>query len=100
MKINLVCVEDGIIALGFRKMSSVVKSINADTRSFYVPLSRRSMLNRITAREHERDAGPFAARVGTAVAQADVVAFSSMSDYAPFVKAVIREVRRQNPRAY
>jgi hypothetical protein len=100
MKINLVCVEDGIIALGFRKMSAVVKSVNADTRSFYVPLSRRSMWNRITAREHERNAEPFAARVGAAVAHADVVAFSSMSDYAPFVKAVIREVRRQNPRAY
>ena len=55
MKINLVCVEDGIIALGFRKMAALVKSLGADATSHYVPLSRRSMWRRISGGESAMD---------------------------------------------
>jgi len=100
MRIHLVCVEDGLIALGFRKMAGLVKSIHPDTHSFYVPLARRSMWRRISAQEHERNAEAFADEVAETIAHADIVAFSSMSDYAPFVKSLMAAVRARNPNAY
>lgn len=100
MKVHFVCVEDGIIALGFRKMAALAKSIGPDTTSFYVPLSRRSMWRRISGGEHERGALAFAEQVAEGIADADVVAFSSMSDYAFFVEALIAGVKRRNPRAF
>jgi anaerobic magnesium-protoporphyrin IX monomethyl ester cyclase len=100
MRIHLVCVEDGLIALGFRKMTALVKSIHPNTHTYYVPLSRRSMWKRITATEHDRDARFHARAVAEEIAHAEIVAFSSMSDYADFVKAIIAEVREINPHAY
>ncbi len=101
MKIHLVSVEDALTALGFRKMSALIKSINPDTHSFYVPLNRRtSMWNILTATQHEKNADSYAAEVARGIADADIIGFTSMSDYAGFVKQVIEEVRRLNPSAY
>jgi len=73
MRIHLVCVEDGLIALGFRKMAGLVKSIHPDTHSFYVPLARRSMWRRISAQEHERNAEAFADEVAETIAHARAI---------------------------
>src|SRR2546426_9343069 len=36
MKIHLVSLEDGITAIGFRRIAAFVEQINKDTRVFYV----------------------------------------------------------------
>ena len=37
MKIRLICVEDGMENIGFRKISAFIKSIHSDTVAAYVP---------------------------------------------------------------
>ena len=36
MKINLVCVEDNLMAIGFRKMASYVRTFNQDTNNYFI----------------------------------------------------------------
>ena len=100
-KINLVSVEDGLIALGFRKIAGVVNDFYPDsTNSYYVPLNRTSLLQRIVTQQAEDNYEPYIESVAAEIAQADVVAFSSMSDYAQFVRDLIVAIRRINSKAY
>jgi radical SAM superfamily enzyme YgiQ (UPF0313 family) len=101
MKINFLCVEDALIAIGFRKMAAVMKAINSDTNIFYVPLSRRtSFRNRVLSIQQDNNSSKWAIEIATAVSDADIVAFSSMSDYADLVKLILKEVKTLNPDAF
>jgi radical SAM superfamily enzyme YgiQ (UPF0313 family) len=100
VKINFVCVEDSLIAVGYRKMAAVMKSVNPDTNLFYVRPSRRSFLNRITSKQQERNFETWVSDIAREIAGADIVAFSSMSDYSELVAAIIGEVKRINPGAF
>lgn len=100
MRINLVNVEDGIIALGFRKMSSLVKSINQDTHSYYIVLSSRSLWNIIINKDTEREHDALITPVAQGISDADLICFSSMSLHSFYVHDLIKEIRRINPRAY
>ncbi|MCH7596279.1 MAG: B12-binding domain-containing radical SAM protein [Planctomycetes bacterium] len=102
MRINIVSVEDSLISLGVRKVSAYVRRINPDTKIFYVPLTKFfSLWSALRPRysdelDPQRDLPPMA----EAIADADIVAFSSMSHVAEQTKMLIREVRRINPKAY
>ncbi len=102
MRINIVSVEDSLISLGVRKVSAFVRQLNPDTKVFYVPLTnffslwnvlRPSYSNEL---DPKRDVEPMAAEI----ADADIVAFSSMTHVAEQTKLLIAEVRRVNPKAY
>ena len=41
MKIKLVAIEEGLSAVGSRKMASFIKEINPDIQSYYIPLMSR-----------------------------------------------------------
>lgn len=103
MKINMVSLEDGIIALGSRKMAAFMERVNPDTRTFYVGSPRyRSMwksFTRTLGDSPEFTNDDFDA-IATDLAAADVVAFSSMTGYAEMTKAVIKRVKEKNPHAY
>src|SRR5437899_224181 len=98
MKIHMVSLEDGITALGFRKMAAYVERLNPDTRVFYVGTrSFRSPWKSLTRRMG--DARSFAPAEIDAIAEglaegADIVAFSSMSGYAELTKTLAARVRR------
>jgi anaerobic magnesium-protoporphyrin IX monomethyl ester cyclase len=103
MKINMVSLEDGIIALGFRKMAAYMERINPDTKTYYVGLPRyRSMWK--SFRRTLGDTPTFEASdyevIAESISDADIVAFSSMTGYADMTKEVITRVRRRNPNAY
>lgn len=102
MRINIVSIEDSLISLGVRKVSAYMRQLNPDTKVFYVPLTnffslwnvlRPSYSNEL---DQERDVEPMA----TEIADADIVAFSSMTHVAEQTKLLIAEVRRINPNAY
>jgi len=85
MKIHLVSLEDGITATGFRKFAAYAEKINPDTRTFYVGTQRyRSMWKSFVRKVGEgRSFGaPEVEEIAQELAQADVVAFSSMTGYA------------------
>jgi anaerobic magnesium-protoporphyrin IX monomethyl ester cyclase len=103
MKIHMVSLEDGIIALGFRKMAAFMERINPDTKTFYVGLPRyrsmwksftRTLGDRPTFSEEDLD------NIAAGISDADIVAFSSMTGYNDLTKSVISRVRQKNPNAY
>jgi radical SAM superfamily enzyme YgiQ (UPF0313 family) len=103
MKIHLVSLEDGITATGFRKFAAFAERLNADTKVFYVGTHRyRSLLKSLTRRMGDTTAFDAAQldAMASELADADLVAFSSMTGYAALVKELATRVRRMNPDAY
>lgn len=103
MKVELVSIEDGIIALGFRKLAGVVKDAYPDCGINYVSLTQPRSLTRILSakfgdapvltRETVRE-------IAEPLAKADLVGFSAMTGFADFTKRVITEIRDINPKTY
>jgi len=100
VKINFVCIEDGLIAIGFRKMASLIKSIHPNTNTYYLPLSRRTLISKLTSKQDDPEAVVHINRIAHDLAKADILAFSSMSDYAFFVKSLSEKVKQINPNIY
>src|SRR5438067_2658945 len=103
MKIHLVSLEDGITATGFRKFAAYAEKINADTRTFYVGTQRYRSMWKSFARKVGEGRSFGAAEVeeiAHELADADVVAFSSMTGYADLTKELASRVRELNPKAY
>lgn len=103
MKIEMVCVEDALMNIGFRKMAAYVSQLNPDTTVRYIAynnyLSLKSLiLGRYgqcpTVLEDQLRA------MAEPLAKADMVCFSSMSGYAPLTRDVMRHVRALNKNAY
>ncbi len=103
MKIKLLCLEDGIIATGYRKMAASVERVNADTKVCYASTSDyRSLINLLLGTNGGRgdlDADGID-EVARELVDADLVGFSSMTGYADLTKAIIRRVREISPRPY
>ena len=100
MKIKLVTFEDGIVSVGFRRISSFVKSQYPDTTSYIYNLSgsgaqfknifkveevSESIIKDILNEEFINE-----------LAIADVVGFSGMSKFAPYIKVAISKVKEIN----
>jgi len=103
MRINMVSLEDGITATGFRKIAAYVERLNAETKVFYVGTQRyRSMWKSFVRKMGEtRSFGDAEIdEIAHGIAGADIVAFSSMTGYADLTKALATRVRALNPHAY
>jgi hypothetical protein len=51
LRIRLVNLEDGIISCGFRKMASLIESLNPETQAYYICTSSyRSFLSAVLGR--------------------------------------------------
>jgi anaerobic magnesium-protoporphyrin IX monomethyl ester cyclase len=103
MKINLVCLEDNLIAVGFRKMATFTASINPDTHNYFLTLANylsplEVLLNKVSQSE-EVDVS-LLRQIAEPIAQADIVGFSSMTSHAKLTKQIIREVKLINPKAF
>ncbi|HEV2718606.1 MAG TPA: cobalamin-dependent protein, partial [Thermoanaerobaculia bacterium] len=103
MRINLVSLEDGITATGFRKFAAYAEKLNAETNVFYVGTQRyRSLWKSFVRKMGEtRSFGDTEIdEIAHGIAGADVIAFSSMTGYADLTKALATRVRELNPHAY
>ncbi len=103
MRIRLVCLEDGIISCGFRKMAAWVERLNADTVPCYVSTNNyRSLLRALTGTTASSGTLPPDAvdEIARGLVDADLIGFSSMTGYADLTKAVIRRVRELSRRPY
>ena len=102
MKIRMVCLEDGIMSCGFRKIAAFAERINADTRSYFVSTNHFGGLKFL--RGHLGGAAVFDAdavdEVARGLSDADVVGFSSMTGYAEMTRAVARRLRELSKNTY
>lgn len=105
LDISLVCVEDALMNIGFRKLAAYVKKrLPHDVTTYYVTLDGNyfSYYNLIFGElgESPDDPGDDLRRRAEPIADADIVAFSSMTPYAETVRELIGHVRSVNPDAY
>ena len=101
MEIRLICVEDGLENVGFKKLAAYVKSIHQNTKAAYVPTGNvYSLLKHIT----EKGSGELNENdihlVAKFLAEADIVGLCSMTQYSKTVYKIISATRRFNPKAY
>lgn len=103
MKISFVSVEDGITALGFRKIAAFARSIHPNTEVCYVPLTNAYNPLRFLMKpgEHDRvytdaDMDIMAAQL----AKSDLVCLSSMTAYSDLTKEIIKLVKKHDPKTY
>ena len=103
MKIELVSLEDGTTACGFRKFAAYAKRINADTRTNYVSTNRWATV-RNAIRGSMGDKADLTdeqiAEVADGLKDADLVGFSSMTGYADLTHRVIARLREIRPDIY
>ena len=103
MKIELVCVEDALMNIGFRKMAARIKQLNTDTTIRYIAYDNYRSLKTIILGRYgsaPKVREETIRHMAEPLAQANIVAFSSMTGYAPLVRDLISHVRTINPNAY
>ncbi len=103
MNISFVSVEDSITAIGFRKMAAVARALHPHTEVCYVvPMGIRSFFKFLLRREKisaslsDKDLK----NIGTHLAKADIVCFSSLTPFAEATKRIIKEIRAANDKTY
>jgi len=101
MKIRLICIEDGLENIGFKKFAGYVQSIHQDTLAAFVPTGNvYSLIRHIT----EKGAGDLNENdiheVAQFLAKGDLVGLCSMTQYSATVHKVIAVIRKLNPQAY
>ena len=93
MKISFVSIEDGITALGFRKMASFARSIHPSTEVCYLPLTNAYNPLRFLFKPGEHDRVYSDAdlnSIASHFAKSDLVCFSSMTAYSDLTKEIIQ----------
>jgi anaerobic magnesium-protoporphyrin IX monomethyl ester cyclase len=100
MEIDLVAFEDGVVAIGFRRLSSYVRTFYPDLRTtFYNIEGKKAFIRNRFRKESEREI-PLNPAFCAEVAKSDAVGVSCMSKYAEVTSRFIREIKRLNPRCY
>ena len=103
MRIGLVCVEDGLMSVGIRKMAAYVRTLHPDTTVHYVPYTNYRSLAAILLGRYGECADVPAERireVAEPLARYDLLGFSSMTGYASLTAEIIRAVRALDPSTY
>lgn len=102
MRIQLVCLEDGITSCGFRRMAAYAERLHPGVESCYVTTQR--YLGVRTALKGSVGAGRLGDdqvdEIAQGLAGADLVGFSSMTGYADLTRRIIRRVRERNADSY
>jgi len=101
MRINLVSLQTNLMAVGARRITAYIQRLNRDTHLHHIlmenGLSFRDILRK---RDCTLLGTEEARRMAEPIANADIVAFSSYTDLADQTKAVIKQVRLINPKAF
>ena len=100
MKIKLLTIEDGLNNTGFRKIAAYIKSLNANTDVYYVVTGNvRSFAYHLMTRGANTLSAADVDKIADTVADADVVGFSAMTQYANATSEIIAAIRKRNPKA-
>ncbi len=101
MQVRLVCVEDGLENIGFKKFAAYVCSIHQNTKVAFVPTGNvYSLIKHIT----EKGGGDLKENdihaVAKFLAEGDLIGLCSMTQYSTTVYKIIAAIRHINPSAY
>ena len=102
MKIVLVAIDDGLICIGHRRVSSAVKEHFDDVTSYIYNVSGnlKAYFTNHLFKMQDLDKFPVHPDFVRQIADADVVGFSCMSKYSRFVTQRIADIKKVNPNCY
>jgi len=100
MKVTMVCMEDGIMACGFRKFAGHVERLIPEARFCFVSTNNLRSLTSALIGNTGGGGGldeQAVDEIAQDLADSDLLGFSSMTGYADLTKVVIKRVREINP---
>ncbi|MBU4185294.1 MAG: B12-binding domain-containing radical SAM protein [Proteobacteria bacterium] len=102
MRIIFVNIENGITAIGFRKVAAFARLVHPQTEVCYVaPSNRYSPINFIRSDKTNYDlSDQDLDKVACYLAKANMVCFSSMTPFAYLTEKIIVKIRSRNPNVY
>lgn len=96
-KTALVSVEEGIAAMGFRRIAAVARQIKPDTDVFFIPVGNLySFLRHLSPTKNAGFGHNDAELIAKTLSMYDLVCFSSMSPSMPYVTMIIDYIRKYN----
>jgi len=102
MKIRLVCIEDGLENIGFRKIASYIKDLHSDTKAVYAPTGNKLGIIRTMVESDygNLDKDDDIDKLSNFLCEGDVVGISSMTAYSPTVHKVIASIKKNKPETF
>lgn len=100
-KVIFVSVEEGITALGFRRVAAVAKKLNPNTKVYFVtPGNLYSFTTHIFPSKHKNLNSKDYQAIARELFVADLVCFSSMTPPAEYVEHIATALKRANPKVF
>lgn len=101
LKVTLVSVEQGISALGFRRMAAVARTLNPITDICFITVGNVYSLATHLFPSRQAILGDTDIEViANHLAEAHLLCFSSMTPCAPHVERIVRAVKQRNPQVF
>lgn len=101
INIKMVSVEEGITALGFRRVVAVARQLNPQTEVYFItPGNLYSLASHIFPSLKREFNKKDARLVAKTLAKADLLCFSSMTPSASYTEEIIAEVKKINPKVF
>lgn len=101
LKIKFVSVEEGINALGFRRVAAVARKLNPDINIYFVtPGNLYSFSNHLFPSHKSTFTNKDINLIAKELAKSDLLCFSSMTPSSPYVIKIIEAVKKKNPKTY
>lgn len=101
IEVSLVSVEDGITALGFRRVISVLRKINPSCGVYFIPTgSLYSIYTHLVSSSALVFGDEDALRIAHKLASSDLVCFSSMTRSSDYVEKISRAIKRINKKTF
>jgi anaerobic magnesium-protoporphyrin IX monomethyl ester cyclase len=101
MRIAFVSVENSLVAIGFRRMAALARTIQPELGVFFVvPFRASSIWNRLRTKAYQYKDDPEIDSIASHLAKWEMVCFSSMSTHAAYIGDLIQAVRTKNPNTF
>ncbi len=98
MKLAFVSVENNLSAIGFRRMTALVRQAQPELGVYYVvPFEAASPWNRLRGKKYHNAVDPEIDTIASHLAKSEMVCFSSMSTHSEYTRKLIETVRARNP---
>ncbi|MFA5932985.1 MAG: radical SAM protein [Microgenomates group bacterium] len=101
LKVKFVSVEEGINALGFRRVAAVARKLNPNIDIYFItPGNLYSFLNHLLPSHKSMLTNKDINLIAKELAKADLLCFSSMTPSSSYVARIITAVKKYNPKTY
>ncbi|MBU0634276.1 MAG: radical SAM protein, partial [Candidatus Omnitrophica bacterium] len=101
VKVKLVSVEEGITALGFRRIVSIARKFNPDSQVYFLTVGNLySFATHFFPSNHLNYSDNDFDSISGEFADADILCFSSMTASAFYIEKIIQYVKKKNPKVF